>query len=630
MANPLFMAAPVCLIENTHSGELLINPEALRILSQINEPVVVITIVGMYRTGKSYLMNKLAGRKNGFSLGATVQAHTKGIWMWCVPHPHKQNHTLILLDTEGLGDVEKGDQKNDCWIFALAVLLSSTFVYNSMGTIDHYALEKLHYVSELTDLIKVKATKSLEEEDKEEEEDIEYVRFFPNFVWVVRDFTLELIIEDQPVTEDEYLEYALKLKKGNNKQAMMYNLPRLCIRNFFPSRKCFVFVRPVVGEDINKIESLPENDLDPKFLHETLRFCDFVYRQSEVKTIKGGHHLNGRMFGTLAQTYVETIRSGAVPCLENAVISMATIENESAVKEAMAYYQSSMVKLAPFPMEAEEFSQMHGRCEKEALEIFMKRSFKDEDHQYQQQLMEGIIQSYHEFLERNENSSVMTCHGILKELSAKMEHNLELGYYSKPGGYQLYKEDRDVLVQAFQQKPRKGVKAQEVLDKFLEQKKVEAETILQADKKLTDSDKQLAAEKERAVLMEQQKAAEEEKRIHVEQQLKDQERSHQENMVQMKEKMNAEVESIKKEAEKALNCKLKEQEELLNKGFIEKARLMEEEIEGLKKEINLQKIHDLAVLYGKLLGFALVTLRDSSDNQDKKNMNQSQQKQRQK
>jgi len=36
-----------------------------------------------------------------------VQAKTKGIWVWCVPHPHKADTCLVLLDTEGLGDVEK-------------------------------------------------------------------------------------------------------------------------------------------------------------------------------------------------------------------------------------------------------------------------------------------------------------------------------------------------------------------------------------------------------------------------------------------------------------------------------------------------------------------------------------------
>lgn len=43
----------------------------------------------------------------GFPLGANVQAKTKGLWMWCVPYPNRPNQTLVLLDTEGLGDTEK-------------------------------------------------------------------------------------------------------------------------------------------------------------------------------------------------------------------------------------------------------------------------------------------------------------------------------------------------------------------------------------------------------------------------------------------------------------------------------------------------------------------------------------------
>lgn len=49
----------------------------------------------------------LFGHLSGFALGATIQSKTKGIWMWALPHPNKVGHTLVLLDTEGLGDVEK-------------------------------------------------------------------------------------------------------------------------------------------------------------------------------------------------------------------------------------------------------------------------------------------------------------------------------------------------------------------------------------------------------------------------------------------------------------------------------------------------------------------------------------------
>ncbi|VTJ89410.1 Hypothetical predicted protein [Marmota monax] len=211
MASESPMKIPICLVENWNE-QLTVNSEALRILEKICQPVVVVAIVGTYRTGKSYLMNHLAGQNYGECGlgGSTVRAETKGIWMWCVPHPSKPNDTLVLLDTEGLGDVEKGDPKNDFWIFVLAVLLGSTFVYKSMGTIDHQALEQLHYVTELTQLIRAKSDFMPDEV----EDSIEFVSFFPDFVWTVRDFMMELRMDGHPITEDEYLENALKLISG--------------------------------------------------------------------------------------------------------------------------------------------------------------------------------------------------------------------------------------------------------------------------------------------------------------------------------------------------------------------------------------------------------------------------------
>lgn len=58
------MKAPICLVENKNK-KLSVNRRAIEILSSISHPVVVVGIVGMYRTGKSYLMNCLAGQNNG-------------------------------------------------------------------------------------------------------------------------------------------------------------------------------------------------------------------------------------------------------------------------------------------------------------------------------------------------------------------------------------------------------------------------------------------------------------------------------------------------------------------------------------------------------------------------------------
>lgn len=42
--------------------ELSVNQKAIEILDEISQPVVVVARVGLYCTGKSYLMNHLVGQ----------------------------------------------------------------------------------------------------------------------------------------------------------------------------------------------------------------------------------------------------------------------------------------------------------------------------------------------------------------------------------------------------------------------------------------------------------------------------------------------------------------------------------------------------------------------------------------
>eukprot|EP00961_Rhodomonas_salina_P127648 1721156-Rhodomonas_salina.1 len=49
-----------------------VTEEAKEALSRIPGPISVVSVVGMYRTGKSFLLNRiLLGRKDGFPVGAT-------------------------------------------------------------------------------------------------------------------------------------------------------------------------------------------------------------------------------------------------------------------------------------------------------------------------------------------------------------------------------------------------------------------------------------------------------------------------------------------------------------------------------------------------------------------------------
>jgi len=51
---------PRCLVDNGGDGSIGINMATLEALSRVTDPLDVVCILGGYRTGKSYLMNRLA------------------------------------------------------------------------------------------------------------------------------------------------------------------------------------------------------------------------------------------------------------------------------------------------------------------------------------------------------------------------------------------------------------------------------------------------------------------------------------------------------------------------------------------------------------------------------------------
>ncbi|XP_065276536.1 guanylate-binding protein 1-like isoform X1 [Emys orbicularis] len=503
--------------------------------------------------------------------------------MWCLPHPRRAGHTLVLLDTEGLGDVEKGDAKNDVWIFALAVLLSSTLVYNSLGTINQQAMDQLHYVTELTERIKVKAAGRGSRQVGEDS--AEFVRFFPAFVWAVRDFTLQLELDGRKITEDEYLENGLKLKTGSSQRAQLFNLPRECIRQFFPARKCFVFVQPAGRRDLARLEELREDELEPEFRQQVAQFCRHVWETSKPKTIPGGHVVTGAMLGNLAVTYVDAIRSGAVPCMESAVLALAQIENSAAVGEAVAVYEEQLERRAALPTETvQELLELHAQCEREALRAFMARAFKDDDRRFQGELMRRLEEQKQELCRRNEVASSDRCRAALMELSQELDDRIGAGVYSVPGGYQRFLDDRQRMVERYRQVPGKGVKADAALQEFLQSKEAVAQSILQTDEALTEKEKEMAAERARAEAAEREQQVLKQKEAELQQKLEDQDRSYQENLRQLETKLEDERKKLLEEQGKMMDQKLKEQEALLKEGFREEAGRLENQIRHLQQQ----------------------------------------------
>ena len=65
-----------------HHLKLEIMEENVRHLHHIKAAVAVVAVVGKFHSGKSFLLNQLMGKTEGFGIGPYVRPQTMGIWMW--------------------------------------------------------------------------------------------------------------------------------------------------------------------------------------------------------------------------------------------------------------------------------------------------------------------------------------------------------------------------------------------------------------------------------------------------------------------------------------------------------------------------------------------------------------------
>ena len=303
--------APIKLIN--FSKGFQINEEALDFLRSIKEEIIIVSVIGKARTGKSYLMNlllDLIGKGKGFQVASTLQSCTKGIWLWGTPkNSLNGNAKIIFLDSEGTSSIDKSTKTYDSRIFALVVLISSLFLYNTYSNIDEHGINELSLAAHLSNAITTNS--NINKDDL-------LTELSPKFIWIIRDFTLEKIHPEtgEEISSKEYLELCLKNKRCG-KGANDNNVIRQNIIKFFPERDCVTLIRPVDSEDdLKKLNSIPYNNLKPEFKMEFKILKDKIFKEALPKKLNG-KKLTGPALATLIEEFVKVINSGKIPNINN-------------------------------------------------------------------------------------------------------------------------------------------------------------------------------------------------------------------------------------------------------------------------------------------------------------------------
>jgi hypothetical protein len=296
-------------------GQYRVDEETATWLSQRTKPFSVLACAGKFRTGKSFLLNRLLNRPagKGFGVGETVQACTRGIWLCMEMMSHNGNDVLVL-DTEGI-DALDAESQHDVRIFAIAVLICSAFAYNSMSHLDEAAVQTLSLMT--------KISQSLEGGGHD-----------PSLYWVLRDFSLQMVdSEGKALKNTEYLEQALQPPSGSEKCAT-----RDAIRSVFGERHLVTLPRPHRGESAQKLDAKGSSGISPKFERFLNIFRDHVCDNTRKYTVNG-IEVGGGVYVEHVRNIVRMINEdGAIPKVEDTWTLLARAQQTevfSGIQEAM-------------------------------------------------------------------------------------------------------------------------------------------------------------------------------------------------------------------------------------------------------------------------------------------------------
>ena len=337
---------PINLIE-FRRNDFVLNEKALSILNSIKEDLIIVAIVGKARTGKSYLMNLLLNNNNssspgsGFQISSRLNSCTKGIWLWNTPRisPQSPNTKIIFIDSEGTNSTDISTKTYDSKIFALIVLISSLFIYNTHGNIDERSIADLALAAHLSDTV---ATNIIEDKD------IIINKLAPKFIWVLRDFVLDKIDPEtgKEISSNEYLELCLRNKlMGKNSIGMENNLIRENIIKYFKERECVTLPRPVDSEDdLHKLDEIPFEQLKPNFRSEFLKLKTNVYENSRVKKL-GNKKINGPILVGLLTQFINSLNSKIIPNINTAIENIIINEIEKSYEKCRKLWKEKYSKI---------------------------------------------------------------------------------------------------------------------------------------------------------------------------------------------------------------------------------------------------------------------------------------------
>lgn len=359
--------------------------------------VAVVSVVGAFRTGKSFLLSwflkylhfltleeddskkwyeqmESLGQDSGFHWSGGSERNTTGIWMWSQPHfvvkptedgSGTETMAVLLVDSQGMFDNET-TMNLTASIFGLSTLLSSYQIYNVDKRIQEDNLQQLALFSEYARL-------AIEADQSYQAAGVEIIKPFQKMEFLVRDWQHFEEEEDYNVMEKEMAEYLEKVIA--EREAKDLQETREQIVNCFESLSCFGLCHPGMAV-IKKSYDGSVDKIEKDFLELLDRYCKRVFSVENLrpKTIHG-RQVTAAELAAYIKAYADMFATGAsFPEASTMLEATAAANNQNAVNLAIAHYKDTMSRIAGPKcsnyVRPQELKEDHKKLFAKALEMF--------------------------------------------------------------------------------------------------------------------------------------------------------------------------------------------------------------------------------------------------------------------
>mmetsp|Transcript_3202 Transcript_3202/g.4905 ORF Transcript_3202/g.4905 Transcript_3202/m.4905 type:complete len:801 (-) Transcript_3202:659-3061(-) len=453
------------LLAYVQNGSLVLSNDVLSSISQIDNPAVL-CMYGSQFSGKSTLLNALflPSSEARFHVETSRGTKIKGVEA-CVVEGFSGRQVLVF-DLQGVGRLCSSLESE---LVSLFLLVSSVFIYNTIGGVDESVVRTLLERTELArTLLGVDTPASTESENTvlqhgrrlsyesglppkkspkrltfqnghvdeklsdENGSTSKELGTGPLLQWIVRDCRSDTLLQEgRKVSVSARMEsFIQKRPRASADHAGSFS--RNPLLDLFKKRECMVLPAPSSDDaELAEIGLRPYQYLPPEFRSQVEALRSKLLTSLAPKTLNG-EPVTGALLAKLLKFYVDAFQSSKRPPLSIALGPIVDQEMNAFVESAAADYRSKFTTELQdkLPSEQADIREIHRKCKSDAMAIVMSCRLPGDKALYLNKLKEIIRATHIEIGNAYEEVCRTECLECFNDLYAAVENKLQCDFYA--------------------------------------------------------------------------------------------------------------------------------------------------------------------------------------------------------